>query len=60
LRDQVVQRQITEMLQFIFPESAKQPRGHRYVKDIIGVLAETADHVNQHPNLTTPAPKKMS
>jgi len=44
LRDQVVQRQITEMLQHIFPENAKQPKGSRYVKDIIDVLAQTADH----------------
>lgn len=37
-RDKVVLRQLTEILQRLFPESAKQPKGSQYVKQIIEQL----------------------
>lgn len=39
LRDKVVQRQITESLHSIFPESSKTPTGSRFIKEIINVLS---------------------
>jgi RNA-directed DNA polymerase len=43
LRDQVVQRQVTEMLQILFPESAKHPRGSRYIKEMIDIMASPTE-----------------
>jgi retron-type reverse transcriptase len=43
LRDKIVQRQITECIQSIYPNTAQTPRGNLYVKRMIEVLAQTTD-----------------
>lgn len=45
VRDKIVQRQITECLQSIYPTSAHTPKGSLYVKRIVEVLSHASDEI---------------